>query len=115
MVHLSYSYVGTVIMSELDAAVGSEAFDWARFSLCAYLLWTSSDTETICRKVRRVKGMEDASVFASVISLTDTFFGYLPLAHWEWVRNKLGPNSLTPLVEVPPRPQTPKVLPPKIS
>jgi hypothetical protein len=93
---LSYQLPPTLEMSAaLDATISSEAFDWMRYSFFCYLVWSSSDAETICRKILRVPGMQGCSMFVSGID-TDDGFGYLPPWAWEWIkRDRGGPPVIT--------------------
>ncbi len=91
----------------LDRAVESEALDWLRLSPGLYLVWTTSDAETICRKMLYVPGMEGAWITVLGINPQDGF-GFLPPVAWQWFTKDRGvgqivtwtppwtPPSLTP-------------------
>jgi hypothetical protein len=92
--HIGLTYQPTRELVEgLDRAVETEAFDWMRYSFHCYLVWSSSDAETICRKILRVPGMGFANVFICAIDITDGF-GYLPPWAWEWIRRDRGSGPL---------------------
>lgn len=95
----------------LDAAIDSESFDWFRYSHACYVLWTPSDSETICRKILRVPGMENSSVFVCSLNMDDGF-GMLPHQMWDWLKKDRGNGPLltwTPSDMV--QPSTPPQLP----
>lgn len=73
----------------IDQAVESEAWDWVRYSFFHYLLWTPSDTETVCRKILRVPGLERSNVLVCALDMADGF-GSLPGFIWEWIRKDRG-------------------------
>jgi len=92
-VGLSYSSPTKTVLGALDDAIESEVFDWLRYSFSCYLVWSSSDPETICRKILRVPGMEGASVLVCALDMTDGF-GYLPPMAWEWLKQDRGSGAI---------------------
>ncbi len=68
----------------VDAAIDSESHDWLRFNWLSYILWTPSECEIIVRKIRRVPGMQDYSVFAAELNFVGSF-GFLPPWVWDWL------------------------------
>lgn len=88
----------------LDQAIASESFDWMRYSYSCYVVWSSSDTETICRKILRVSGMkESSSVFICEIDI-NSVFAFLQQWAWEWLKKDRGYG---PLVTWTPEPEPP--------
>jgi hypothetical protein len=97
-IHVGISYSASVDISLVDQVIESEAWDWIRYSWFCYVLWTTSDTETICRKILRIPGLENSSVFAIALDMNDGF-GNLPPAMWDWLRKDRGfgiPRFWTP-------------------
>lgn len=90
-----------VDLSSVDLAVESESQDWMRYSYTSYIAWTSSDAETICRKIVRVDRMANANVFIVAINLEDGF-GFLPVWAWDWIKKDRGYGPVR--VWVPPGP-----------
>jgi hypothetical protein len=97
------------VLPALDQAIETEAFDWLRYSLCCWLVWSSSDTETICRKILRVPGMEGASALIIAMDINDGF-GYLPPYAWEWIRKDRGSEPVNTWMPVD-QPGLPEWLP----
>ena len=82
-----------VDQDELKRVIESESFDWMRYSFACYMLWTSSDNETIVRKLMRVPGLNPGNIFAVEINIT-TCFGILSPALWEWLKKDRGQGAL---------------------
>jgi hypothetical protein len=81
-------------ITQIDRVIDSESYDWLRYTLGAYLLWSSSDTETIVRKLLRIPGLLPTTViFISAITKNDGF-GYLPPMCWDWLRRDRGYGEL---------------------
>ena len=102
-------------VAAVDQAIGSEAFDWLRYSFSCYLVWSSSDAETICRKILRVPGMENTAIFISGIDVNDAF-GFLAPVAWEWIRQDRGrgPVNTWQPIEPPGLPSAWPPLPPSL-
>ena len=77
----------------VDAIIMSEAFDWARYGSTNYIVWTSSDLETIVRKLLRVPGLEHAFILASPLD-TSQYFGSLPNWMWDWLKQDRGQGNV---------------------
>lgn len=110
---LMYQQPTVELAEALDATIASEAFDWMRYSFFCYIVWSSSDAETICRKILRVPGMQGSTMFVTGIDTNDGF-GYLPPWAWEWLkRDRGGPPLITwhpteqPGLPAPPWPTLP--------
>ena len=85
--HLGLAYSPTLVPLEIDTTVSSEALDWIRYSFCSYVLWTTSDAETVVRKVMRQPSAHGLYVFCAEI-VTDGSYGFLPEVMWEWIQSK---------------------------
>ncbi len=110
--HVGISHAPQVDIALVDEAIESEALDWFRYSWLCYVVWTANDCETVCRKILRVPGMQDSSVFVCALDTNDGF-GKLPGAMWEWFRKDRGYGTLT--FWTPPdvvQPTLPGLLPP---
>ena len=108
-VHVGISYPLQVNATLVDEAIASESFDWMRYSWFCYVLWTSSDCETIVRKILRVPGLENSHCLAFVMDITDGY-GNLPGWVWDWIKLDRGYGSVkiwTPPDVVQPQPQLP--------
>lgn len=92
-VGIAYNPPNPTFMAAVDQAIDSEALDWFRYADQCYLVWTSSDAETICRKLLRVPGMQGVRIFTCAIDVNDGF-GYLSPAVWEWLRRDRGAGPL---------------------
>lgn len=92
-VGLTYPNASPQVVAEIQKTIDSEAFDWMRYAIQCWLIWSSSDAETICRKILRVPGMEGATVFICAIDVNDGF-GFLPAWAWEWIRRDRGNGPL---------------------
>jgi hypothetical protein len=88
------SYSAQVDIAVVDRAIDSESLDWFRYSWFCYIIWTSSDAETVCRKILRIPGLESSYVFVWAIDVTDGF-GSLPPVLWEWLKRDRGYGALT--------------------
>jgi len=91
--HVGISYSAQVDIGLVDQAIESEAWDWFRYSWFCYLVWTTSDAETIVRKVLRVPGLETSTVLVWALDTMDGF-GALPPAMWEWLKRDRGYGAL---------------------
>jgi hypothetical protein len=78
-----------VQQTHVDDVLASECFDWLRYALNCYVVWTSSDCETILRKLKRVPGLEEANAFVCAIDMNDGF-GSFPQWAWDWFRRDRG-------------------------
>ena len=76
-----------------DAAVASEALDWVRYAWNCYIIWTTSDCETISRKIARLPGLRGAGHFVCELNPTGAFGG-LPPWLWEWIARDRGYGAL---------------------
>jgi len=91
--HVGISYSAQVDIRSVDQAIDSEAWDWFRYSWSSYVVWTTSDAETIVRKVLRVPGLEASTVLVWAMDLTHGF-GNLPREMWEWLERDRGYGPL---------------------
>jgi hypothetical protein len=87
--HVTVSYTAAVSVEVLDNVIESECFDWFRYSWWCYLIWSSSDCETICRKLCRIPGIDKSNIFVVAMDLSDGF-GSLPKFLWEWLQKDRG-------------------------
>lgn len=108
-VQISFTYSPTINSEVVDEVVASEAFDWMRHAYNAYIVWSSSDCETICRKLLRVPGLETANLFVCVMDMSDGF-GNLKPWMWEWLKRDRGAGPLVTWLP-PPLPALPSGAP----
>ena len=87
--HVTINYSASVAVELIDAAIESESFDWFRYSWWCYMVWSSSDCETICRKLVRIPGLAQSNVFVIAVDPTDGF-GSLPKFMWDWLEKDRG-------------------------
>jgi hypothetical protein len=92
-VHVGLGYAPNVEIPHLDQAIESEALDWIRYSYFCYILWTSSDAETIVRKILRVPNAQQLNVFVCEFSMVNGF-GFLPNYTWEWIKKDRGQGEV---------------------
>jgi hypothetical protein len=95
--------------SPLEAVIASESFDWLRYAGNCYIAWSSSDCETICRKILRIPGLESANLFIGALD-TNEGFGFLPQWCWEWLNRDRGFGQWK-LWDPPPEPAAAKLTP----
>jgi hypothetical protein len=91
--HVGINYSAQVDIGSVDKAIESEAWDWFRYSLFCYVVWTTSDAETVTRKILRVPGLENSTVLVWGLDLTDGF-GSLPSEMWDWLKRDRGYGGL---------------------
>jgi len=91
--HAAITYAPQVNVALLDQAIESEAWDWFRYTWFCYLIWTTSDTETICRKILRVPSVEGLNVLVIAVDMNEGF-GFLRPEVWEWLRRDRGYGSV---------------------
>jgi hypothetical protein len=83
----------SVDINLVNAAIDSESWDWFRYSWFCYVLWTTSDAETVCRKILRVPGLQGCSVLVCALDMGDGF-GSLPSEMWDWLKKDRGFGQL---------------------
>ncbi len=100
--HVSIAFPQSMVANSpaIDAVIDSEAFDWLRYSPAAYILWTSSDAETVLRKILRLDGMRESWVLVAALNLGDAFAS-LPPYCWEWLKRPRGESTLS-VIHPPP-------------
>ena len=91
--HVGINYSAEVEAALIDQAIEEEAWDWFRYSWFCYLVWTTSDAETITRKILRVPGLQGSTVLVWALDPTDGF-GKLPPEMWEWLKRDRGHGPL---------------------
>ena len=88
-VGVTYNEIKMEYIHMVDAAVASEANDWIRYAWNCYLVWTTSDCETISRKINRIPGLENVVHFVVEINVVNSF-GSFPPWLWEWLARDRG-------------------------
>ncbi len=101
--HVGITIVPDIDVAQLDEAIESESYDWMRYAFFSYVIWSSSDTETVCRKVLRVPGLARASVMVWAMDMSDGF-AYLPPAFWDWIKKDRGKGPLATWTPLDPGP-----------
>lgn len=94
-----------------DQVIASESFDWMRYASNCYIVWSSSDCETICVKILRVPGLQSANVLVCSFDVSDGF-GSLPDWAWAWIKRDRGYGGVK--LWAPPDHPKPLALPPAI-
>jgi hypothetical protein len=112
--HVGISYSAQVNISVVDEVIQTEAWDWMRYSWFCYIVWTTSDAETIVRTILRIPGLEQSHVVVCALDVNDGF-AFLPPALWEWLKKDrgFGPLRTWPPAEMPTTPGIPP--PPKLT
>lgn len=112
--HVSF---GTAVTNQesVSEVIASESFDWMFYAGNCYLVWSSSDCETILRKLQRVPGLEKATMFVVAVNMEDGF-GYFPNWLWHWIMRDRGfgsvsvwdPDNRRPILPAPTNPLLPE-------
>ena len=90
-----------LLTRQLDAVLASQSLDWLRYAWNCYILWTSSDLQTIVRKLRGIPGTQHHSVFASemhIDTMPNQAAAFFPPWIWDWLTKDRGrgPIKFTP-------------------
>jgi hypothetical protein len=92
LIHVGFTTLPTQNTLAVDAIISSEAFDWMRYHFGHYVLWTSSDCETIGRKLARELGGDAHLLIVPIVF--DDFYGALPQSFWDWLKRDRGRGAL---------------------
>jgi hypothetical protein len=73
----------------VDRVIDSESFDWMRYGGANYIVWSSSDVETICVKIGRLPNFSQIHILVTPMSLTEGFGSFQPWI-WQWLKRDRG-------------------------
>jgi hypothetical protein len=90
--HVSFAAIPSN-QDSVDAVIESESFDWFRYTPNAYIVWSSSDAETICMKLRRLPELGGRNIFVCAVDMSDGF-GSFPQWGWDWIRKDRGSGTV---------------------